>query len=94
MRMKILNICKLDKKKNIYLCLMITGLLSSCGNNRQTPNVTIKYETKILSHEQRTLSTVYSASIQGMQDIDIYPQVAGTITQVRRGDLRLQLQPF
>ena len=40
------------------------------------------YEVMTLSPADRMISSTYSATIRGRQDIDIYPQVSGTLTKV------------
>ena len=45
------------------------------------------YATMKVEATDKELSTSYSATIRGRQDIDIYPQVSGTIQKVRRGQL-------
>ena len=69
--------------------------LASC---KQAPNAAMQsssYETMTVGITDKELSTSYSATIRGRQDIDIYPQVSGTIVRlcvtegevVRRGQL-------
>jgi len=63
--------------------LVALFLFSSCSNKQQqSAEVGRNYETKVLTTESRTLSTAYSATIRGKQDVEIYPQVAGTIKEV------------
>ena len=40
------------------------------------------YETMKVATTDKALTTTYSATIRGRQDIDIYPQVAGTIQEL------------
>lgn len=40
------------------------------------------YETMKVATTDKALTTTYSATIHGRQDIDIYPQVAGTIQEL------------
>ena len=73
-----------------FLCLVA----SSC---KEQPAMMVNNEYKVLkvSTTNKTLSSLYSATIRGRQDIDIYPQVSGFITQlcveegqaVRKGQL-------
>lgn len=87
MKKETINTRKSVMNKSYYAIVALVVLLSSCGNNEQSANVAnSSYETKVLTPEQRTLSTPYSASIQGVQDIEIYPQITGTITQVNVGE--------
>ena len=60
-----------------FLCLVA----SSC---KEQPAMMVNNEYKVLkvSTTDKTLSSLYSATIRGRQDIDIYPQVSGFITQL------------
>lgn len=42
----------------------------------------VGYTVMTLAPESRTLASTYSATIRGRQDIEIYPQVSGTLTKV------------
>ena len=55
-----------------FLCLVA----SSC---KEQPAMMVNNEYKVLkvSTTDKTLSSLYSATIRGRQDIDIYPQVSG-----------------
>ena len=54
-----------------------------------------EYQVMNISTTDKELQTIYSAAIRGRQDIDIYPQVSGTLTKlcveegqtVRRGQV-------
>ena len=66
---------------------MLVGILFcslcafSCG--RQTEDaVQTGYSTMKVSTADKELTTSYSASIRGRQDINIYPQVSGTIQEL------------
>ena len=69
-------------------CLTLTT--TSCQHNKQeqTTVAMTSFKTMTVKRMDKTLSTSYSASIKGKQDIDIYPQVAGKIQRlcVREGD--------
>ena len=70
------------------------ALVVSC---KQAPSVEMEAEYAVLQVQpsDKVISTTYSATIRGRQDIDIYPQVSGTIEKlcvtegqtVRRGQL-------
>ncbi len=66
--------------------------LSSCKKNAQTTTAgaaaASTYPITVVQLENRELSESYSATIRGRQDIDIYPQVSGTIVKlnVSEGD--------
>ena len=67
----------------VFLSLTAMTLLSSCGGKQQqrtmpTPDFKIgKAEKKDI-----TLAQKYSATIRGRQDIDVYPQVGGTLQKL------------
>ncbi len=66
--------------KQLLLCGSLIALVG-CGQKNQTAPVT-GYNLVTLQPEDRTISTSYSATIQGRQDIAIYPQVSGYITKL------------
>lgn len=53
----------------------------SCGQ-APTQQRAAEYSVQTISTTDRTIPTNYSAAIRGRQDIAIYPQVSGTISQV------------
>ena len=63
-------------------------MVTACKPSAETQLLTGNYETMIVGTSDKELSTAYSATIRGRQDIDIYPQVSGTIQQlcVAEGD--------
>lgn len=71
-----------------------TMWMASC---KHAPDAQMKasYATMKVSTANKELTTPYSATIRGRQDIDIYPQVSGTIERlcvtegevVRKGQL-------
>ncbi len=72
---------------SLALCLGLTT--TSCQQKKQETTMSkVSYKTMTVSRSDKELSTSYSASIKGKQDIEIYPQVAGKIQQlcVREGD--------
>lgn len=46
------------------------------------PQMEVGYAVMTLAPAERTLASSYSATIRGRQDIEIYPQVSGTLTKV------------
>lgn len=73
--------------------IQLTGLIgcmiwtTSCKQTTEVVSDT-NYATMKVEKANRELTTSYSASIRGRQDIDIYPQVSGTIQRlyVNEGD--------
>lgn len=87
-----------DKDKNmmtirrrlIYCVGMTLGLAlaTSCQQKKQVSVSNASYKTMSVQRMDKNLTTSYSASIKGRQDIDIYPQVSGKIQRlcVKEGD--------
>lgn len=73
------------KSRNQMNSLMLSGLLAlsliSCKQQTAAPT-SGDYKTLTVTTTDRTTYSSYSASIQGKQDVEIYPQVSGLITKV------------
>lgn len=66
-------------------CLLICSAMAvSCSNkNGQTPQGEAQtYQTMTITLADETITDNYTASIKGKQDIDIYPQISGTIGKI------------
>lgn len=57
-------------------------MFSSCGGGEATPQKTAEYETMRVGKENTRLESRYTATLRGKQDVEIRPQVSGTITEV------------
>ena len=74
--------------------LAIAGLCTGCGSGQVAPHEA-HYATLTAATTSRDLSTRYSATIRGRQDIEVYPEVSGKLTrlcvtegqQVKKGQL-------
>lgn len=78
-------------RKRLIYCVGITlglTLATSCQQKKQVSVSNASYKTMSVQRTDKSLSTSYSASIKGRQDIDIYPQVSGKIQRlcVKEGD--------
>ena len=64
--------------------LLLLGCLVAAVGCKQAPPTQMEtgYEVMTVSPTDRMISSAYSATIRGRQDIDIYPQVGGTLTKV------------
>ena len=72
---------KVNGKIVFALAIIASAMLVSCGKKQQQiPSATFK--TVKVSRQDVTLETKYSATISGRQDVDIYPQVSGTLKQI------------
>lgn len=73
-------------KKNLkyitVLCTAVAGMLSSCNKSAQMQMPAANFETMKVTTKDVTMTTRYSATIRGRQDIDILPQVSGTLTRL------------
>lgn len=69
---------RMMKQMMTYICSVT---LVACG---QAPAVQpeSEYEVMKVTTTDKELQTAYSATIRGRQDIDIYPQVSGTLTKL------------
>lgn len=56
-------------------------LFASCGD-APAVSVTHHYETVTLGRSSRTFDSYYAATLKGRQDVEIRPQVSGTITEI------------
>lgn len=71
------------KVRSIFVSgLCCISLLSGCQQNTKQQNEGENYPVMTLKPEDRQLSVKYSAVIEGKQDVEIRPQVSGTITKV------------
>lgn len=57
-------------------CVLASAIMCGC-EEQQTAKRTREYDAMILQPTSRKLSSIYSASIRGKQDIDIRPKVSG-----------------
>lgn len=68
-------------KKYIPAIIMICIAFVSCKHEGAEETIQ-EYETMSIERQTLDIPESYSASIRGSQDVDIYPQVSGTITRV------------
>lgn len=64
----------------LSLCMVFLGACKQAPS--QQKQQAVEYELITLQKSSRSLATNYSASIKGRQDIEIYPQVSGYLTDV------------
>ena len=65
------------------LSLITMAFLSSCsGNKTQQQMPSANFKTMTVQTQEVTMTTNYSATIRGRQDIEVYPQVAGTLQRL------------
>lgn len=66
----------------VTMSLVAIALLSSCGGKKQQSMPTPVFKTAKAEKKDITLTQKYSATIRGRQDIDVYPQVSGTLQKL------------
>ncbi len=80
---------------------MVTLSLSGCGNGGGEAQMeAMPYELMSIATSDFASSSIYSASVQGQQDIEIYPQVSGYLESiavnegqvVKQGDLLFTIE--
>ena len=74
------------KKKTTFtliLSMVTLVLLSSCsGKKAQQQMPSANFKTMTVNTKEVTMTTKYSATIRGRQDIEVYPQVSGTLQRL------------
>ena len=76
------------------MTVICSATLAACGSAPAVQPQS-EYQVMTISTTDKELQTIYSAAIRGRQDVDIYPQVSGTLTKlcveegqtVRRGQV-------
>lgn len=70
-------------KCNIAACLCALGALltQSCGEKAKS-GATGRYKTMTLAPSTCTLDKEYTATLRGVQSVEVRPQVSGTITKI------------
>lgn len=69
-------------KKQQFICLMAAFLCLSACRPEQRPQQETAYNVMTVRPSNQEITTSYSASIRGRQDISILPQIGGFITKV------------
>ena len=70
------------KRTFVKAALMACSLAAVGCSQAPTMTGTAEYAVLTVSTTDREIPTAYSASIRGRQDVNIYPQVSGTISQL------------
>ena len=91
------------KKLNWIVCIAIAFagvLVSSCGKAEKKESV-VAFKTTKVEKKDMVIDRKYSATIRGCQDVEVYPQVGGTLLKicvtegqhVRRGQTLFMINP-
>lgn len=69
--------------------ILTAAIFVSCKDKKEVTQASGEYRTMTVDTSTVTVNSSYSATIRGRQDIDIYPQVSGKITdlKVNEGEL-------
>ncbi len=59
------------------------AILASCGKSGGQTSTSATFKTMKVAKSDLTLQTKYSATIRGCQDVEVYPQVSGTLQELR-----------
>lgn len=63
--------------------LVLVALFSSCGGEKKQQEASVvEFPTTKVTKQDVTLDAKYSATIRGRQDIEVYPQVGGTLQKL------------
>lgn len=65
------------------LLMACTLLFIACGGNQETEEQSVRYPVIEVSKSTIRLEEHFSATIEGQQDVEIYPQVSGTISDLK-----------
>ena len=68
---------------SVMFCLVATTTFVGCKEEKSTTKHTREYNAMILQTTSRRLSSTYSATIRGKQDVDIRTKVEGYITDIK-----------
>lgn len=72
--------------KRIYFyslaAFVLTAMLSACGEKKQQQGLNVEFKTTKVAKKDVTLESKFSATIRGRQDIEVYPQVSGTLKRL------------
>ena len=67
--------------------MFLAGVLASCGGNSGKDEKTqVKYETQVMKPESRVYNLYIPASLHGLSEVEVYPQVSGIIREVNFKD--------
>lgn len=69
-------------RKNMVFTFLLSALVAFTSCREEQKQASSSYPTMIVKKETRSLDSRYSAAIRGRQDIEIYPQVSGTLQQL------------
>ncbi len=70
-------------RRNIaFAFLLMSAFVWASCRGEQKQDLHSPYPTMVVKRDSRSLDSRYSASIRGRQDVEVYPQVSGTLQQL------------
>ncbi len=71
-------------RRKLLLLASVFGvaILASCGKSKSSSSLTATFKTMKVEKSDLTLQTKYTAAIRGRQDVEVYPQVSGTLQKL------------
>ena len=73
-------------KKNLNIALstalVAMTMLCSCGGQKSQQASIVEFKTTKVGKSDMELSNSYNATIRGRQDVEVYPQVGGTLQRI------------
>lgn len=72
--------------KYLMIVFLSLWIMTSCNKQAGQDAGQTTYTVRTLKAERRTLSTAYSATIRGRQDVEVYAQITGKIVKVCVGE--------
>jgi len=73
----------MNSKQIIPFLVLASFALFSCKSNQQTESETVQVKTIELKDTTCTVEYEFPATIKGLQDVAIFPQVSGRITEIK-----------
>ena len=77
---------KIGKYIRLAVLCMAVALVACGGNSRKDRGVQVKYETQVMKPESRVYNLYIPASLHGVSEVEVYPQVSGIIREVNFKD--------
>lgn len=67
----------------IVILSAFTAVLTACGDKHPATDEERTYQVFTVASTEIDITEFYSATIEGCQDVEIYPQVSGTISELK-----------
>ena len=76
----------MKKVFGVLMAIFCVVMLTSCGGSKKDGQAQVKYETQVMTPESRVYNLYIPASLHGITEVEVYPQVSGIIRQVNFTD--------